>query len=566
MRLFFFGILMAGLSGALPAADMHQRFARLALAQGRVQVENGATGERLAGERNLALGQGFWLETADGARAEVELDEGGTLRLGPGSLAELSDLTRLSTGQRITLVSLERGTLYVTAQPAGLDAFAVVAPGLQVTFLAGSRVRLEAGPETSAVAILEGRVRFTSAVAELDLGEGHTVRVDPKADDRFQLFREVIPAALDRWNEQADKEAATRAAGTKVAAFPFGLGELDAQGAWIEVSGAGKGWKPRVAEGWAPFRSGRWVWCSSPGWVWVSGEPWGWLPYHFGRWTEVAGAGWVWIPGGEEGQFHGGAAYWLRSATYVGWGPLGPGEEWRGQSAPSLYSAARTSFAAYEAGARVVDPARAPRLPRDPMVGAEFAAGLPGPPPEPALASARRRRTRVGTTRVLPIAGDIAYGGRRVEGGGTTAPAEGIRVIGAEPEPAPPASPPSGVTYYYTPAPPPSAAPPAEPALIYQPAPVYYPGVVVVESPRYERGGRSGGGRGGGGGPHGPPAVRPPALAPPAPAAPPPAATPPPSRPRETPAPRESPRTQEGPDHVTRIRTPEGGEGATRRR
>ena len=99
------------------AADMHLRFARLTLAEGRVEVEQPSTGERMAGERNLPVGQGFWVETFPGARTELELDEGSQIRLGAGSLAELSDLTRLSTGQRISLVSLERGTLYATAGP-----------------------------------------------------------------------------------------------------------------------------------------------------------------------------------------------------------------------------------------------------------------------------------------------------------------------------------------------------------------------------------------------------------------------------------------------------------------
>ncbi|MBI3667457.1 MAG: FecR domain-containing protein, partial [Acidobacteria bacterium] len=370
----------------------------MSLAEGSVAVEQPVTGERIQGERNLPVGQGAWIETDVGGRAEVELDEGSFIRLGPGSLAELSDLTRLSTGQRITLVSLERGTLYATGEPKGLDALLVVAPGLQVTFLAGSRLRVEAGEETSIVAVIEGRVRFSSRAAELDLKEGQTVNVDPQAVDRFQLFRELTPAELDKWSEQRDREAGERGQGTRLAGFAGGLGELDASGKWMEAPELGKVWQPRVAEGWTPFHTGRWRWYDALAYTWVSAEAWGWFPYHYGRWAYLTPGGWVWAPPTDpvSDGFHPGAAYWLRGAGFVGWGPLVPGEQWRG-TAPSLYSAANTTFAAYQAGARVLDPERVPPLPRDPRAAGQFLAALPAPPPLPAISAATRRKTRVGT-------------------------------------------------------------------------------------------------------------------------------------------------------------------------
>ena len=151
------------LAGVAWGADPHGRLARVTLAEGRVEVEH-QTGERYGAERNQPLGQGFWMETWEG-RAELELDDGTLVRLGAQTLVHLSDLTKLSTGQRIALLSLERGTLYVTGEPAQGDALVVVAPGLEVSFLAGSRVRVE----ESAVAVREGRVKLHAPSVEMEL-------------------------------------------------------------------------------------------------------------------------------------------------------------------------------------------------------------------------------------------------------------------------------------------------------------------------------------------------------------------------------------------------------------
>ncbi|HYM10986.1 MAG TPA: FecR family protein [Bryobacterales bacterium] len=555
---------------ALFAADLHLRFARVTLAEGPVQVELPATGERVPAERNLPVGQGSWVETVAGGRAELALDEGSLIRLASDSLAELSDLTRLSTAQRITLISVERGTFYATAEPAGLDAFVVVAPGMEITFLAGSRIRVDVTKETSTVAVMEGSVRFSSRAAELDLQEGQTVRVNPQALDQFQLFREVVAGDLDRWSEQRDKETIPWTASPPLAGFPAGLGELEAYGKWMQTTGLGArpvpAWQPHVPQGWKPFQLGRWRWQGGLGYTWISAELWGWLPYHYGRWVYRPPSGWLWVPQGAPDDaagisFHAGDAYWLRSAGLVGWGPLAPGEQWRADARPSLYSPANTTFAPYTPGARVIEPSAAVRVPPDPLREGQFLAALPAPP-QPVVTATRKRPTRVGTTRILPIAADQAYNPDAALGGGSSGTgAGGIQVVGAEPaspEPAAAAPAPLPTYYNYQAAPAPAAPPSAD----YAPGgTVYVPGVVVIEQvpggqPRDGRDHNRDENRGGvrGGERHG-------ARAPAAPAAPP--------KPGGQPAPppKQQTATPSGtPEHGTRLRTPEAGEDAAHRR
>jgi ferric-dicitrate binding protein FerR (iron transport regulator) len=118
------------------------RYARVGDFDGAVQVQLQAADDWQPARRNLPLRELSWLRTEGPARVEVELDDGSILRLGPDSLAELSDYTRLSTGQRITLISLDHGLAYFTGAAEGKDALVVAVPGAQVTIGQGARLRL----------------------------------------------------------------------------------------------------------------------------------------------------------------------------------------------------------------------------------------------------------------------------------------------------------------------------------------------------------------------------------------------------------------------------------------
>jgi hypothetical protein len=97
--------------------------------------------------------------------------------------------------------------------------------------------------------------------------------------------------------------------------------KLALHGRWMEVSGYGYCWRPRVTTpGWRPYVDGCWVW-SSMGWTWQSNEPFGWATYHYGRWMNLSRHGWVWVPGNEWAPAW---VSWRQSRDHVGWAPLPP--------------------------------------------------------------------------------------------------------------------------------------------------------------------------------------------------------------------------------------------------
>src|SRR5689334_1942144 len=196
----FLLLLLPAVLAAGPA-----RYARLGEFQGTVEVQLHAADPWIAAERNLPLPESAWVRTGAASRVEIELDEGSIVRAGANSQFELSDCTRLSTGQRVTMVTLDHGLAYLTGRPEGRDALSVAVPGAQAALIHTARIRVEVEEQWSQIVALEGSVRFSSPAAEFELHEGQTTRVEPANPARFFLYREILPNDMDSWNDERDK-------------------------------------------------------------------------------------------------------------------------------------------------------------------------------------------------------------------------------------------------------------------------------------------------------------------------------------------------------------------------
>ncbi len=456
------------------------RYARLGDFEGKVEVQLQAADPWSAAERNLPLAESAWLRTAAASRLEIELDEGSAWRLGPNSQAEISDYSRLSTGQRVTLLSLDRGLAYFTGEPQGKDALTLAVPGAQVTFIRGARVRLEALETWSRISVIEGTVRFSSPAAEMDLREGQSVRVEPADVSRFFLDRALAPMNLDAWSEDRDIALVPSASSARVNQH-YGVKDLDAAGQWIETAGLGMVWKPLAADGWAPFQKGRWRWYDGLGYTWVSDDRWGWLPYHYGRWARTDAEGWVWAPGSKL-VFKPGDVYWmLQGANLAGWGPLAPAENWSPASPPQLFSDAATTYAAFQRDARTIDPSNVAARPKpgQSMAAAIFVLALPSPPFVAARLEALRPVLRAGSTRVNPIIPGVSFEDPQPPQEPEAPPPPPI----TDPSSADPSAsvPPPGSQVPQGPQGP--QVPQGPPISVVYPAPPAYPGIIVVTPP-----------------------------------------------------------------------------------
>src|SRR5581483_1178772 len=295
-----------------------------------------------------------WVRTGADGRVEIELDDGSVVRLGAESQGEISDYSQLSTGQRVTLISLDHGVAYATGRPQGKDALTFSAPGMQAIFVRQARIRLEAADTWTRLSVLEGSVRFSSPTAEIDLIQGQYTKVEPAYPARFELDRGIADLDAYRWSADRDKALAAPTSAGHVVEH-YGLADLDAAGQWIDTDQYGPVWQPKVAEGWVPFQNGRWRWYDALGYTWVSADAWGWLPFHYGRWTRAGELGWVWAPSVSQ-VFKPGDVYWMKADKLAGWGPLAPGEQWLGTGTPDQFLNANMTWAAFTSDSQVINP------------------------------------------------------------------------------------------------------------------------------------------------------------------------------------------------------------------
>src|SRR6266436_2049411 len=105
---------LAGTLLVLPAsAESQARIVRLSDVQGTVQInKNSGLGFERA-FANLPITQGTQLRTRENGRAEIEFEDGSTLRVTPNTTVQFSRLGLSDAGKRISEVELVEGKAYV---------------------------------------------------------------------------------------------------------------------------------------------------------------------------------------------------------------------------------------------------------------------------------------------------------------------------------------------------------------------------------------------------------------------------------------------------------------------
>src|SRR6266849_3517476 len=102
------------LLASLPAfSDSQVRIVRLSYVEGSVQIARDSAPGFEKALVNLPVAQGARLRSAVGGRAEVEFEDGTTIRLTPNSTVEFPQLFLRDSGRKVSAVEVKMGTVYV---------------------------------------------------------------------------------------------------------------------------------------------------------------------------------------------------------------------------------------------------------------------------------------------------------------------------------------------------------------------------------------------------------------------------------------------------------------------
>jgi len=294
--------LHARAEDATQAATQAARAARLSNVDGQVQIAQ--DGQILADPAvaNTPLFEGALVTAAENGRAEIQFEDGGVARLSPASSLSIKVLPPQGDDAEIVL---EGGLGYFellgasSRQRIRFGDTVVTASGFTVI-----RINLDNPPGEVAVFSGNAHLERGNALA-LDLHGGESVSLNGADPTRYNLAESIEPDSWDSWNADrdqvlsAEETARTKATNSFANNANPAWGDLDSNGNWYNVGGAGYVWSPYDAStpGWDPYGNGYWMWTPRFGYIWVSGNSWGYMPYQCGAWNFYDGFGWGWAPG-----------------------------------------------------------------------------------------------------------------------------------------------------------------------------------------------------------------------------------------------------------------------------
>jgi hypothetical protein len=282
-------------------ADSQARIVRLSYVEGDVQHAHQGSGFENA-TMNVPIVEGDQLRAGSDGWAEIEFEDGSTIRLAPESAIGFSELRLLSSGGTATSVDLDQGEAEFKVTRHDEGEFQVTVRNKTIVLKHSSRFRVTTmNSDPLEVVVWKGEVGIQdrNAGKEIAVKKKETFAQDLLDPSRYDLEKGVEADGLDQWSTQRDEYLSTYAKSNNHANSPYqyGISDLNYYGQYYDVPGYGNMWQPYgVNIGWDPFANG--YWSSAPGgYIWVSSYPWGWMPYRFGHWQFVNGYGWLWQPG-----------------------------------------------------------------------------------------------------------------------------------------------------------------------------------------------------------------------------------------------------------------------------
>jgi len=291
-------LVVLSYSLAVPAlADSQARIVRLSQVEGDVQIDRNLGQGYEKAFINLPVTQGAKLRTGQAARAEIEFEDGSSLRLTPGSVLEFPELALRDSGARTSSVVLQQGTAYLNFKGDKGEAFVLGFGPQSLTLKKPSHLRLGLRDSSATVAVFNGAVEVNTATGKVDVEKKHSATFDLAGSAPYILANNLDPDPYDDWDKQQDKYHQQYRANS-YSPYGYGASDLNYYGSFYNIPGYGMMWQPYlVGAGWDPFMNGAWMWYPGAGYAWVSSYPWGWTPYRYGSWTYVNSYGWFWQPG-----------------------------------------------------------------------------------------------------------------------------------------------------------------------------------------------------------------------------------------------------------------------------
>ena len=295
------GLILA-LAATAAMAESHARIVRLSDIQGPVQIDRNTGQGYEKATVNMPLVEGMKLAAKAEGRAEVEFEDGSTVRITPNTKIEFTALSLQDSGAKVSTVTLTEGLAYFDYTAKQKDnVFTVIFKDEKVRPEEAVRFRVNLEEATAVVAVFNGSLKLDGLSGPVEVSKNRSAIFDLTNGNKSTIAKNIEEEPFDAWDKQQAKYQQEYASRGSYHNYPYGYGvsDLNYYGNYTNVPGYGMMWQPYFAGvGWDPFMDGSWMFYPGAGYTWVSAYPWGWMPYRYGAWNFVPGYGWMWAPGG----------------------------------------------------------------------------------------------------------------------------------------------------------------------------------------------------------------------------------------------------------------------------
>jgi hypothetical protein len=300
--------LIFAFTATIAFAESHVRIVRLSEVQGTVEIDRNTGQGFEKASLNMPLIEGMKVASKTDGRAEIEFEDGSTVRITPNTRLDFSTLSLQDSGAKVSTLTLVRGLAYVDYSAKQKDSdFTLLFKDEKVRPERAVHFRLAVQDKGAELAVFNGDLKVQGNSGTVEVSKNKSVTFDFANDGNFTLAKNIEEDPFDSWDKQQVKyqQAYARKGSYKDYPFGYGVSDLNYYGNYSNVPGYGSMWRPYFAGvGWDPFLDGSWMFYPGVGYTWVSAYPWGWMPYRYGTWNFVPGYGWGWQPGGFGGGWY----------------------------------------------------------------------------------------------------------------------------------------------------------------------------------------------------------------------------------------------------------------------
>ena len=128
---------------------------------------------------NTAIEEGFVVSTSAGGFANVQLENGSTIRLSEHAKADFTQLSTDAEGNKLNVITLDRGFAEFDFIPERQDVSKVKIADATLTSHGKTEFETEFSSGTVQLHVLAGSVRISAHASSLTLGKGKTMVYNP---------------------------------------------------------------------------------------------------------------------------------------------------------------------------------------------------------------------------------------------------------------------------------------------------------------------------------------------------------------------------------------------------